>query len=64
VLTAWNKHAAGALMSFRARIEAAVPIWLEVLLNLVGYAGFLALVLHSGARNGKSGDDHTCGDKT
>lgn len=41
-----------------------MPVWLEVLLNLVGYVGFLALVLHSGARNGKSGDDHTCGGKT
>ncbi|WP_300261504.1 hypothetical protein [Bradyrhizobium sp.] len=41
-----------------------MPVWLEVLLNLVGYVGFLALVLHSGTRNGKSGDDHICGGKS
>lgn len=58
-----NKLRAGALTPFD-RKGAAMPVWLDVLLNLVGYVGFLALVLHSGARNGKSGDDHTCGGKT
>ena len=40
-----------------------MPVWLEVLLNIVGYVGFLALVLRSGARRGKPNDDHICGGK-
>lgn len=41
-----------------------MPAWLEVLLNLVGYAGFLALAARSTSRGGRSGDDGACGDKT
>jgi hypothetical protein len=37
--------------------EAAMPAWLEVLLNLVGYAGFLALATRSARRAGNSNDD-------
>ncbi len=41
-----------------------MPVWLDVLLNLVGYAGFLALAARSPSRSGGSGDDHICGGKT
>jgi hypothetical protein len=34
-----------------------MPAWLEVLLNLIGYAGFLALAARSASRSGKSNDD-------
>jgi len=37
-----------------------MPAWLEVLVNLAGYAGFLALAANAGSSN----DDHTCGGKT
>jgi hypothetical protein len=40
-----------------------MPAWLEVLLNLVGYAGFLALAARSTSRAGKTGDDHVRGGK-
>jgi hypothetical protein len=41
-----------------------MPVWLEVVLNLVGYAGFLALATRSTSRIDSSNDDHACGDKT
>ena len=34
-----------------------MPAWLEVLVNLAGYAGFLALAANSGGRVGPSNDD-------
>ncbi len=40
-----------------------MPAWLEVLLDLVGYAGFLTLAARSTSRCGNSNDDHVCGDK-
>ncbi|WP_283808710.1 hypothetical protein [Bradyrhizobium centrolobii] len=40
-----------------------MPPWLEVLLNLFGYAGFLALATRGAWRPRASGDDHICGDK-
>jgi hypothetical protein len=47
-----------------ARKEAAMPVWLEVVLNLAGYVGFLALAARSTSRGGHPNDDHTRGDKT
>ena len=38
-----------------------MPAWLEVLLNLVGYAGFLVLAAHSASLTGGSHDDHIRG---
>jgi hypothetical protein len=40
-----------------------MPVWLEVVLNLVGYAGFLALAARSTSRSDSSNDDHASGDK-
>lgn len=37
-----------------------MPVWLEVVIDLVGYAGFLALA----ARSGNSNDDQICDDNT
>jgi hypothetical protein len=54
------RHASWLLSS---RKEAAMPAWLEVMLNLAGYVGFLALAARS-SRVGHSNDDHICGDKT
>jgi hypothetical protein len=34
-----------------------MPAWLEVLLNLVGYAGFLALAARSASQARGPGDD-------
>jgi len=39
-----------------------MPAWLEVLLNLFGYAGFLALATRS-ARARPSGNNHIGGDE-
>jgi hypothetical protein len=39
-----------------------MPAWLEVLLNLFGYAGFLALASRRHDA-GSSGSDQTCGSK-
>lgn len=38
-----------------------MPAWLEVLLNLVGYAGFLALATRGARRAGGSNDDQIRG---
>jgi hypothetical protein len=38
-----------------------MPAWLEVLLNVVGYAGFLALAARGASGRGSANDDHTCG---
>lgn len=40
-----------------------MPAWLEVLLDLVGYAGFLALAARSTSSGANSNDDHVCGEK-
>jgi hypothetical protein len=42
--------------------EADMPVWLEVLLNLSGYAGFVALASHGGASASVRTDEHICGD--
>lgn len=34
-----------------------MPAWLEVLLNLSGYAGFVALATRGGGSGGHSADD-------
>ncbi|WP_283810020.1 hypothetical protein [Bradyrhizobium guangzhouense] len=39
-----------------------MPVWLEILLNLSGYAGFVALAT-SGACSHESAGDQTCGSK-
>jgi hypothetical protein len=41
-----------------------MPVWLDVALNLVGYAGFLALAARSSSRSGNSNDGHICDDNT
>ncbi len=38
-----------------------MPAWLEVLLNLVGYAGFVALATRSSSPSDKSGGGHISG---
>lgn len=40
-----------------------MPVWLEVLLNLSGYAGFVALATRGGAFPDTSGDHRICGDR-
>ncbi|WP_256478250.1 hypothetical protein [Bradyrhizobium barranii] len=40
-----------------------MPAWLEVLLNLSGYAGFVALASRGTACPGHSADDSTYGDE-
>lgn len=37
-----------------------MPAWLEVLLNLFGYAGFVALASRGGAGRAPSADDRIC----
>ena len=39
-----------------------MPAWLEVLVNLAGFAGFLALASRSASRKGNSDHDHVCDD--
>ncbi|CUT12584.1 MULTISPECIES: hypothetical protein [unclassified Bradyrhizobium] len=39
-----------------------MPVWLEVLLNLSGYAGFVALASHGTACPGNSADHQISGD--
>jgi hypothetical protein len=41
-----------------------MPAWLEVLLDLVGYAGFLALATRSPSPGRPSSDDQVCNGKT
>ncbi|MDX3969263.1 MAG: hypothetical protein QHD01_22080 [Bradyrhizobium sp.] len=40
-----------------------MPAWLEVLLNLSGYAGFMALASRGAACPQASADDRICGDE-
>jgi len=61
--SAENQPEVCGLATFFARNEAAMPVWLEVVLNLAGYAGFLALAARSTSRGGSSNDDHICDDK-
>ncbi|WP_256380437.1 hypothetical protein [Bradyrhizobium sp. 1(2017)] len=37
-----------------------MPVWLEVLLNLSGYAGFVALASRGGTSSDRSADDRLC----
>jgi hypothetical protein len=37
-----------------------MPAWLEILLNLSGYAGFVALASRGGTFRGASADDRIC----
>ena len=41
-----------------------MPVWLEMVLNLAGYAGFLALAARSASHGSESNDDHMWDDKT
>jgi hypothetical protein len=59
-----TKPALYALVSSSSCNEAAMPVWLEVVLNLMGYAGFLALAVHSTSRAGNAGDDQNRGGET
>ncbi|WP_375309125.1 hypothetical protein WHZ77_17750 [Bradyrhizobium sp. A5] len=38
-----------------------MSVWLEVLLNLSGYAGFVALATRGAAPDGVSADERICG---
>lgn len=38
-----------------------MPVWLEVLLNLSGYAGFVALATRGGAPDDVSAAERICG---
>jgi len=40
-----------------------MPVWLEVLLNLSGYAGFVALATSGAACSYDSAEDETSGSK-
>ncbi|WP_157095031.1 hypothetical protein [Bradyrhizobium sp. AT1] len=40
-----------------------MPAWLEVLLNLSGYAGFVALASRGTAGSQVPADDRICGDE-
>jgi hypothetical protein len=44
------------------RKEADMPVWLEVLLNLSGYAGFVALASHGTACPSNCADHQTSAD--
>jgi len=44
-----------------SREEALMPVWLEVLLNLSGYAGFVALATRGAAPDDVSADERICG---
>jgi hypothetical protein len=33
-----------------------MPLWLEILINVVGYAGFIAIAMYHKPRNGNSPD--------
>jgi len=44
---------------FPREMEAIMPVWLEVLLNLSGYAGFVALATSGAACLGDSAEDET-----
>ncbi|MGL3109692.1 hypothetical protein [Bradyrhizobium sp. BR 1432] len=59
-----------AEQDFRAHVEVVfrqkrpdMPAWLEVLLNLSGYAGFVALATRGGTFRDRSADDRICGEK-
>ncbi|MCK1734743.1 hypothetical protein IVA79_12420 [Bradyrhizobium sp. 138] len=43
--------------------EADMPAWLEVLLNLSGYAGFVVLASRGAAGSQAPADDHVYSDK-
>jgi hypothetical protein len=40
-----------------------MPAWLEILLNLAGYAGFVVLASYGVSCQRSSGDDRSYGDK-
>jgi len=40
-----------------------MPVWLEVLVNLSGYAGFVALATRGNSCSHASGNDHVYGDE-
>ena len=46
------------------KVEVAdMPAWLEVLLNLSGYAGFVALATSGAGCSRDSAENETCGSK-
>lgn len=40
-----------------------MPVWLEILVNLSGYAGFVALATRGDACSRASGNDHVYSDE-
>ena len=40
-----------------------MPVWLEILVNLSGYAGFVALATRGNSCPGECGDDHLYSDE-
>jgi hypothetical protein len=40
-----------------------MPVWLEILVNLSGYAGFVALATRGNACSRASGNDHVYSDE-
>lgn len=56
VFDAGNGHAVCVLISPSDIMRRKMPVWLEVLLNLTGYAGFVALATH-GASCRRSGSN-------
>jgi len=46
----------------KAERDPEMPAWLEILLNLVGYAGFVALASRGAASPQAQADDRSYGD--
>ncbi|WP_291603838.1 hypothetical protein [Bradyrhizobium sp.] len=40
-----------------------MPVWLDVLLNLLGYAGFVAIATRGPSARAGSDDERLCGNK-
>jgi hypothetical protein len=45
-----------ARRGFCAGGVSRMPLWLEILINLIGYAGFIAIAVYHKPRNGDSPD--------
>lgn len=57
---AGNQSFAQTLSPPLVQVRPDMPAWLEVLLNLSGYAGFVALASRGGAWRATSTDDRIC----
>jgi len=56
---AGNKRLVRTLRSSSRKKRPIMPVWLEVLLNLSGYAGFVALATRGAACSRESSEDTT-----